>query len=484
MKRTSSICALVRGAGLVSLALLLPAGCDPDDILDVEDPDIVIEPPKTASGAIALKNGVFRRLAEAVSGTQSPDALFLFAGLLTDEWRSGDTFVQRNNQDQRIFQPDNTFNAGPYRNLNRVRTQAKMAIDALRDLAPDPVSNVGMMFAIVAYVETLIAEHYCNGTPLSEPDPVTAGAIIYGEPLTNDSVFSLGIAHADSALANRSGSADSNKVKWIASIVKARALVGRGQYTAAAAVIGTVPPPVIPDTFKFQVTHSLNVNDNQMWRLNVDARRYTPADLEGGVGVNFVSANDPRLPRCSGRCGGPRTVPDRIFDTQWAFAMPLVRAGIWGRTSPVNIVTGIEARLLEAEAALRAGQATTWLNIINALRTNTALYPPIEAATAELTFTRGANLTAIADTFSNQASRENTMFRERAFWFFSTGHRLGDMRRLVRPVAQGGYGRAETTVYPNGAYVKGGSYGTAIQMALPFQEINNPLFTQCLDLNP
>ena len=85
----------------------------------------------------------------AVTGTQGPDALFLFGGLLADEWRSGDTFVQRNSQDQRIWDPTNTFNAGPFRNLNRVRTQGWAAINGLRTYFPTPRTNVGRMFAFI-----------------------------------------------------------------------------------------------------------------------------------------------------------------------------------------------------------------------------------------------------------------------------------------------------------------------------------------------
>ncbi len=76
------------------------------------------------------------------------------------------------------------------------------------------------------------------------------------------------------------------------------------------------------------------------------------------------------------------------------------------------------------------------------------------------------------------------MFHERAFWMFSTGHRLGDMRRLVRGTTAGGYGRADSTVYPTGAWFKGGNYGDAIQMALPVEELNNPNFHGCADRNP
>ncbi len=52
------------------------------------------------------------------------------------------------------------------------------------------------------------------------------------------------------------------------------------------------------------------------------------------------------------------------------------------------------------------------------------------------------------------------LFAERAFWLFATGHRLGDMRRLIRQ-----YGRDPETVFPTGDWFKGGlTYGTDVNL--------------------
>ena len=76
------------------------------------------------------------------------------------------------------------------------------------------------------------------------------------------------------------------------------------------------------------------------------------------------------------------------------------------------------------------------------------------------------------------AGREDLHFRERAFWLYSTGHRLGDLRRLIRQ-----YGRGAETVFPTGAYFKGGLYGTDVNLPIPQEEENNANFTACLDRN-
>src|SRR5437762_5427290 len=449
---------LAWGAALVACATVLPLqGCD-THVLDVTDPDIILQA-NSASGALALKNGVLFRLEQTVGGVQGgPEALFVYGALITDEWRSGDTFVQRNNQDQRIWEPTNTFNPGAYRGLNRVRVEASRAIPALRQYVPDSTFYVGQMFALTAYVEVLIGEHYCNGTPLSS---VEGANIICGAPLTNDAVFGLAIAHADSALANRAGR-DSARIRNLAQVIKGRALLDRAQYAEAAAAVAGVP-----DAFAYQVTYSVNSTSNQIWSLNNSAKRYTMVDREGGNGLDFISANDPRLPRQIAAAN------DLIFDS--AFPLPVTRQGIWGRSSAVTIVSGVEARLIEAENALQATPGA-WLTMINTLRTNTALYPPIQATPG--TYTRGAYVKNLTDPGS-QPARVDIMFRERAFWMFSTGHRLGDMRRLVRQ-----YGRDPLTVYPIGGFYKGGLYGDAYMMSVPFDEVNNPNFTQCIDQNP
>jgi hypothetical protein len=70
-------------------------------------------------------------------------------------------------------------------------------------------------------------------------------------------------------------------------------------------------------------------------------------------------------------------------------------------------------------------------------------------------------------------------FKERAYWLWQTGHRLGDLRRLIRD-----YGRDPETVFPSASYHKGGGYGTDVNFPVPIDEENNPNFEECLDRNP
>src|SRR5437016_13606725 len=107
---------------LVGLAALAPLyGCS-SGILDVTNPDI-IPTVNSASGALSLKNGAGLRLAQVTAGLggNGPDNLSIYGALLADEYRSGATFVQRNDMDQPRWEPPNTSLAAPLRSRNRVR---------------------------------------------------------------------------------------------------------------------------------------------------------------------------------------------------------------------------------------------------------------------------------------------------------------------------------------------------------------------------
>ena len=424
------------------LAGSLPLSSCESKLLDFNDPDIV-DPgsAQSASGAIALKNGTIRRFTTATSGDEST---WLFGGLLADEWRSGDTFEQRNSTDRRAIDITNSFLTGQMLILNRVRYQGQQAIQTLRTYAPSPISNVGLMFALIGYAEVLMGENYCNGLAFSEVAP--DGSFIYGTRVTVDSAFKRAAASADSALANTDGSADGVKVANLARIVKGRALLNLNRPADAAAAVATVPTG-----YSYTVGHSNNTTTNQIWSLNTGAKRYVVANNEGGNGLPFASANDPRLPVTTGGLA---------FDTQTPFASQTK----YGQFDSVSAANGTEARLIEAEAALRADAAVTWLDKLNAPRAlKTGLAP----------------LTDPVD----PTARINLTFYERGFWFFGLGHRLGDLRRLVRQ-----YARGAETVFPTGTFPKGANYGTNTSIPIAFDETNNPNYVQgddtCLDRNP
>ena len=446
------------GAALGALALSALLACSPDEILDVGDPDI-IDPANlnTASAALALRSGIALRVAQSVTGLtgngSDSESMALLGGLLTDEFRSGDTFEQRNTTDQRTLIPQNSFIAPPLRSAQRVRQESRTAVALLREYVPQPAAYQAQMFASSAFAATMVGEHYCNGVPLLST--VEGSTAVGGAPLSVDSVFAIAASEADSALANLGpatpAAADSARLVTLygsfARVVKARALVNRGRYAEAALL---VPTSAVATSFVYQISHSTNSTENQIWALNPNARRYSVANREGGNGIDWQTANDPRVTVRPGT--GNRALS---FDNETPF---FEQRTYIERAAPTTIASGIEARLIEAEAALAAGNTTLYLAKLNEARASRTATPLLAPLTLPAT----------------EAGRVDLLFRERAFWLYGTGHRLGDMRRLVRQ-----YRRGAETVFPTGAYHKGGGqYGPRVNLPLPFDENNNPEFAK------
>jgi starch-binding outer membrane protein, SusD/RagB family len=439
-------------AALVAVTLPI-AGCD--EILTVEDPDI-IDPNdvQSAAGANALRIGALARLNAATSGSES---LFLLGGLFADEWKSGDTFIDRQQVDQRAMTPRNTFLATAGRTLHRARLSAEQAIELLARFSPDaPGWQVAEMHWIQAYTVNLAAEHYCSGLIFST---VVDGVEMYGTPITTQAAFERALGHADDGLGLIAGTtANDLRVRRALQVTRGRILLNLDRPADAEAAVAGVPTG-----FRYLMLHSEQTRTNSIWNWNNTARRYTVSDVEGGNGMNFVTANDPRVPVCTGGdavCRAVAVTNSRVEDTSGTLYAQL----LWPeRDSSVAILDGIGARMIEAEAQLRAGDVATAFATLNAAR---ATVP---------------GLAELADPGSDQA-RVDLLFRERAFWFFGRGQRVGDLRRLIRQ-----YGRQANIVFPTGAWHKGGAYGGDVTIPLPLEEANNPNVGSesrlCLDRN-
>src|SRR5689334_4790655 len=242
--------ALVSGA----LACVLPVmGCDSikNELLDAPDPDI-INPSDVQSpeGADALRVGAFTRLRLITAGSESA---WLYGGLLTDEWKSSDTFSQRNETDQRAIQLNNANIQTMYRDIPRVWNSAREAIALLNQFKPkytNPNWGVAQMYFTMGFAELTLAENFCNGTPISD---ASTGVINYGDPLTNAQVLAIARLHFDSALTLTATATDtaSLNIRYEASIAKARAQVDLADWTNAAA---TITAAALPDTFRLWAT--------------------------------------------------------------------------------------------------------------------------------------------------------------------------------------------------------------------------------------
>ena len=429
------------------------ASCSPTEFLEIEDPDIIDpEGVQSPAGANAARVGALARFNWATSGVPAggDESLLLLGGLFADEWINGDSFIARQEVDQRVITPENTFLTAANRALHRARLSAEQAVDLLDRWVPTALAwQVGEMHLIQAYVVNILAEHYCDGLVFST---IVDGRESYGSPITVIAAFERALGHANDGLALTFGTdTASQRVQRGLQVIKGRILMNLNRPAEAATAVAGVPT-----AYQYVMQHSATTSTNAFFLLNTSSRRYSVGSNEGTNGLNFATAGDPRLPVCVGGSTGCVTQVNRD-DLQQPFHVQR----IWTTgTAAVPIIRGVEARMIEAEAQLRAGDTTASLNTLNAARTTvTGLTPLLDAGST--------------------AARENQLFRERAFWLFGRGHRVGDLRRLIRD-----YSRPANTVFPTGTWHKGGNYGNDVNMPVPQAELNNPNVQQsCMNRN-
>ncbi len=437
------------------VALVAAGGCSwKEELLAPQNPS-VIDPASVNSPAAAeaVRVGAFGRLKSITAGSES---MWLYGGLLTDEWKSSDTFSQRNETDQRSVQTNNANIQTAYTTVQQARGFIRTAIDLLNKYTPDSTRNIGQMYMAAGFTELTIAENFCNGVPETY---TTNGIYVYGPQLTSDSIYKRAGFFFDSALAMSQGTdALSIAQKQAVLVLRARVLLEQGQFAQAAAL---VPTSAVPTSSSYLLTFDQTTGDNQLWSLNISQGRYTVGDSVDATGVvknalPFASSGDPRVPVVNTKKVG--------FDGTTALIDQQISAQ---RTDPVPLASGIDARLIEAEAKLNAGDFAGMTTILNALRTSGQQIGNLKVAA----------MPALA-TPSTKDSSITLFFREKAFWTFGRGQRLADDRRQVRQ-----YGRTQDQVFPVGSFFKGSNYGTDVNFPVTDNEKTNPNFKGCTDRN-
>lgn len=490
--------------GAVALPL---AACDIDEILDAPDPARVtpeqVDNPQSVQFLVA---GALRQFFGGYSGL-GDDSFLSSSGNLTDELYHGDTFTTRQAVDQRDLQAPlagNTSDAA-YIRLQLARVASRRAAATVNRVFPDSANSFARMRAIEGMAYVTLAEGWCGNLPFGnvpETGPLDPSTVSSGPGFTTAATFDSAVVRFNDALARNPGDN-------LARLGKARALLGRGGDANIALAAATVAG--VPDNFVFFVEHS----SNQSTQYNPIASlqqggRYGVSNLEGadssGIAIpphNFFlrthnpGANPPG-PRDSAtaRATAPNAeglnfrgaMDPRVY---WAFGGPSFTTTIPKHVDlrfanfddDVPVASGVEARLIQAEAALRTGDVTGYLGFLNALRLNAgarilALYP---ATSTNVTDARrrmfattlapltdpGAGATTPA---AARDARLRLLFRERAFWLFNTGHRQGDLRRMIRD-----YGYTQAQVFPSGPYYRtaGSVYGDDVAFPLPQREENN-----------
>ena len=448
----------------IVVACLAVVGCkdltnDPGLPAGTPDPSFY----NTADGAIGLRTAAVYQMDLAI-----PQYL-VDAGLLSDElvdryvgssfYSDGSSGTVTDALDERLLPEGVTAQEGndgiqSYASLQSVRGAANVALGALATYDTTAAHRTqqrvmrGELYALEGYAEILLAEFFCSGVPLSTLD--YHQDFTYAPSSTAAQVYTDVNTKLDSALALATGT---DSVLNLARVLKGRAQLDLGNYAAAADDVA-----LVPTTFQYRVTIQASTMSN------VNGQRGTVSDREGGNGLPFLSSNDPRTAttvRCQppdSRCPlVPLTMPAKYFSG-------ITAAGY----APFVVADGIEAQLIQAEAQLQPASAPSgpWLTTLNQLRESIGLVDTTDPGTA--------------------AARVALLFHERAYWLFLTGHRQGDLRRLIRQ-----YGshpqfpefRSDQQVYPTGIYPAPGigRYGSDVTVPIPTTEYANPNYHGCRD---
>lgn len=282
-------------AAALIIATVPVVSCSRETLLGVSQPDLINPGDlNSADGAEGLRIGAIRNFKLM---TALDESSWFYGGLLVDEWKSADTFTQRDETDQRNVTEQNTLVTVAYRDIHRARVQANQAILSLRKYKPTAKASIAEMWFVKGYSELQSASDFCNGQPFAD---LSSGTPDLGTPVSSADAFKLALASFDSSLATITGTdTTSLRVKYSAQVGRGRALLALGRAAdAGTAVAG------IPRSFTFNLTWpgSQGKEDNLIWGLNISARRYTvqdSADSQGGRIPNampFVSAKDPRVP--------------------------------------------------------------------------------------------------------------------------------------------------------------------------------------------
>lgn len=457
-------------AGAAGVALLVTACNVKNELLAPQNPGL-IDPSAVTSpaAAYALKVGAIGKTRVVVDGAGSSgncggnaECLWEEVGSLTDEYHNSDFQNTRQDIDQRSISDDNP--SIPYTPVTQSRGFVRDAIAAVQQYIPDSTADLGELYNALGFLELSLAENFCNGIPLGH---TVNGVMTYGAPLSDAQVLDSAAVHIDSAIAiNKGTSAQAAFIKEASLILKARVLVDQGKFTEAAAL---VPTSAVPSSYAYYFATSQPKNESfGTWQIVNSTARLSVSDsveIVNGIptttknALPFASANDPRVPVKSGKDAG--VAPEDA-------TTPMFIQLIWGRFDPVAMVSGIDARLIEAESKLNANDIAGMMAILNALR----------AAPPKISNFQPAAMPPLP-TPASQDAAVTLFFREKAFWTFGRGQRLNDDRRQMRQ-----YKRTEDQVFPTGSYFKGGQYGHTIQFPVSSSERSNPLFNGCVDRNP
>ncbi|MFB6240852.1 MAG: hypothetical protein ABEJ46_04740, partial [Gemmatimonadota bacterium] len=373
-------------AAVAVLAVTLAVGVTgcTDEILDVNDPDVVT--PRQLEGPAGVPNRVAGMINDF---REAYDDYVNYTGLLTDEFVLGGTFPTRLEIDQRRPGPDNTTIEGdvwtPMQVSLRTATDndslftANLDNEAFSNVKSDLREGIALARLFGGYQRVFFSELFCQ----SSGDKNVAAAARVGQ---------------------------------------ARALMFLGNYQEAASRVAQVPTD-----FVFTMEYSANTPSEtnevyaRSWGTNNFNLRWTI-----GNGKDQSRGNEKYAFYDSWVSKG-LIIPPEAHD-RTAFGSPNRPVSLeniyTSKSDPIPLATGWEARMIEAEAMLRNGQAGAAQQMVNKLLSSPELNPIADVTFEPVDFTDGGG-------FQPQDDLPE-MARARAAGLWLQGQRQGTLRRFFR----------------------------------------------------
>lgn len=514
---------LRRLAGLALPALLVGvmAGCDLDEFLDVEDPDVVAPEGVTDPSALpVVYAGVIRDFTYAYSGTGSiggggdNDSQILLTGLFTDELMHSGTFPTRRRIDLRKIRTDglhettsNGTIADAYRNLHKARRAAERGEELYEAAEAGPSLERSVVSSVAGYSYVLFGEVYCEGVPYSELAP-DGSVAHHGEPTTRDETLGYATASFDDAIdyatplvaaaedaidaaeqdiaeaqeavddaeqavqdaadddALAEAEAALDEAKGDLSDAQKAKKAGEDAKEAAESVLylaqvgkARALMNMGPDKFGDAAAAVANVPSD--WEYRLEHSDNSTGENNGIYTYSLIS----------GRYG--------VEDKEGSNGLN------WSNDSrtPVSVdeaaafdddvdpfVTQRKYTGYGSSVVLADGREARLIEAEAAIHGGGDFIGAINAARAV------DGLSSLTDP-GNEDDRVELLFKERGHALWLTAHRLGDLRRMIRQ-----YGYDEDEVFPTGHSDRhNDEYGTDVNFPIFVDEANNPNFTGCIN---
>lgn len=415
-------------AAAILAMVAVPTACE--DFLDVPDPTVI------DAGTIDPVNDLPTFAASALMNLFTAlDNIIVYSAWFTGEAYVGDTFPTRNDIGRRVVEYTNgTLNGDVYEplalaistneNVLRLLTESGVDNDEVRTMA-----NLGSGWSIV-----LEAENFCQVVISSGPDE------FLGSPITPDAAMQEAIARFDAAIQAGTAAGEEDMVN-AARVGKARAQLYIDDFAGAIATAAAVPAD-----FEYVVP---KVDDpSNRGRLGNTVWSFTLARSSLVVPPVYRDLNDPRIEYelWLDDSGNPVKSQGNDFDFYAQDEYPN-----WD--APLILASGLEARYLAAEAALKAGDPSL----------ATALIAEREVPGSN----SGDDTDFVADTGTLVQ-----LLDQKARDMFLTAQHMGDWQRNLNSTPY-----VPPAGSPYYAVQFGEAYGDLTCMPIPRQEVdNNPNF--------